>query len=106
MIIQILLLLHAAKKNPSKQDEAIDRINAIEQYCARHLRRSNNFRSNCFIRMLLQIPAGNFNRIAEQRRAEKYLAKLNSGEMEFATQSFEIEVFPYETLWEMTLDNL
>ncbi|NJL73944.1 MAG: hypothetical protein HC892_01725 [Saprospiraceae bacterium] len=56
--------------------------------------------------MLLQIPAGNFNRVAVQRRAEKYLTKLNSGEMEFATQSFEIEVFPYETLWEMALDNL
>jgi hypothetical protein len=106
LVIQILFLLHEAKTSQSKQDIAIDRINAIEQYCSRYLRRSNNFRSNCFIKMLLQIPAGHFNKIAVKRKAEEYIKKLYSEEMSFATQSFEIEIVPYEVLWELALESL
>lgn len=106
LIIQILYMLQGASKSPKKQNNAIDRINAIEQYCGRYLRKDNNYRSNCFIKMLLQIPAGYFNKKAIERRVEKYVAKLAESEVEFVTQTYEIELIPYEDLWEIALESL
>lgn len=86
--------------------QTIDRIDAIDKYCSRYLRQGDNFRSNCFIKLLLQIPEGSFHREAVLRRAEKYLKQLRSVPLEVAYQAHEIEIIPYEDLWEMALDSL
>lgn len=101
LIIQVLFLIVY-----NRGDEAIDRIDAVTKYCNRHLRKDENFRSNCFIKMLLQIPASNFNRVAFERKAQKYRARLQEMSIENSRHSFEIEIIPYETLWELTLDAL
>lgn len=106
LIVQILFLLQGSSKSISKQNLATERINPIEQYCSRYLRKGNNFRSNCFIKMLLQIPNGYFNKIAIERKSIKYVKLLKESDVEFVTQTYEIELIPYEHLWEMALDSL
>jgi len=86
--------------------QSIDRIEAIKKYCSRYLRQDDNFRSNCIIKLLLQIPEGSFHRQAVLRRAGKYLEQLQSVPLEIAYQTHEIEIIPYEDLWEMTIDSL
>ena len=101
LIIQILFLL--VKKD---YDQIIDRIEAIQKYCSRYLRKDDNLRSNCFINMLLQIPKANFNRIAVERKVKKYYDKLLTTPLEVANQAHEIEIIPYEDLWEFVLESL
>ncbi len=101
LIIQFLLLLANRK-----YCQAIDRLEAMEKYCYRHLKTGMTFRSNCFVRMLLLIPATSFIRIAAERKANKYLEKLTAFPIEFGIQHYEIEVIPYEILWQMALDSL
>jgi hypothetical protein len=101
LIIQVLFLLQ--KKEYPK---VIDRVEALNVYCHRYLRRDDTFRSNCFIKMLLQLPSAHFNKIAAKRKGMKYYKQLTEVPIQIAKQSNEIEIIPYETLWEFVLENL
>ncbi len=101
LIIQILFLI--LKK---QYDKTIDRIEAIEKYCYRYLRQDHTYRSNCFIKMLLQIPISGFHRAGVKRRAAGYVKKLNNVPLEASSQPYDIEVIPYEHLWEFAIDSL
>ncbi len=101
LIIHILFLLQR-----EKYDAVIDRVEAITQYTYRYLRNDDTYRSNCFIKMLVQLPKANFHKQAVIRKTEKYFDKLKKHPLEIAGQSDEIEIVPYETLWEFVLDSL
>ena len=101
LIIQILFSIQ-----DRNYIQTIDRIEAIEKYCSRYLRQGDNFRSNCFIKLLLQIPEGAFHREAVLRRAGKYLEQLHAVPLEVAYQAHEVEIIPYEDLWEMAISSL
>ncbi len=98
LILQVLIFLSQGKK-----PAIIDRIDALKQYTRRHLNTDNTFRSSCFIKMLIQLESGHFNRIAVSRRVEPYLQQLESVPIDVAQQPGELEVVPYEVLWEMVL---
>lgn len=89
-----------------RYDEALDRMEAIEKYTTRYIRNDEHFRSNCFIKMLLQIPVGGFHRKAAERYAGRYQKRLLSQPLEIANQAYEIEIIPYEDLWQMALVSL
>ncbi len=101
LVIQILFMI--VKKD---YDNAIDRIEAIEKYCSRYLKKEDNLRSNCFIRALLQVPISSFHKNGVNRRAKKYIDQLKTVPLEIANQSHEVEVIPYEDLWEFVIDSL
>ena len=101
LIIQILLYIH--RKN---YDAAIDRIEALERYCSRYLLRDKDFRSNCFIKMLLKIPRANFHPIAAERHAKELKEKLIEKPLNIANQAHSIEIIPYEDLWEIAIASL
>ena len=56
--------------------------------------------------MLLQLPAGHFHPIAVKRKAAPYLARLQSMPIDLAKQDHELEVVPFEVLWERVLEAL
>ncbi len=85
---------------------AAEQIEGIKKYCSRHLALGNTRRSYYFIKMLLQIPQGHFNKQAVLRRADPILEKLRSIPIELSSQSLEVEVIPYESLWKLALDCL
>lgn len=101
LIIQILYFI--VKKD---YQQSIDRFEAIKKYCSRYLRKGDNLRSNCFINMLLQIPNSNFHRGGVERRAKRYYDQLKASPLEIAKQAHEIEIIPYEDLWEIVLESL
>jgi len=102
--ILIIQILYAIADRDYKK--SVDRIDAIEKYCRRYLKENDTFRSNCFIKMLLQIPIANFHREATARKAEKFLKQLQAQESGTASQAHEIEIVPYEPLWEMAIESL
>lgn len=101
LILQLLIWLK--EKN---FDEVISRTDALQAYTSKYLRRDDTFRSNCFIKMLVQIPLANFSRIALKRRAKPYVTKLKTMPLESANQSNEVEPVPYEILWGFVLESM
>lgn len=101
LIVQILFMI--VKKD---YDQSIDRFDAIKKYCSRYLRSDDNLRSNCFINMLLKIPISDFHKAGVERRAQKYFNKLLDNPIDISNQAVEIEVIPYEDLWEIVMESL
>lgn len=101
LIAQILFMFADGKYGKS-----IDRMEAIEKYCSRYLKRNDTFRSNCFIKMLLQAPEAGFHREAVKRHAAKWLDMLRTMPIEISNQGYGVEIIPYEELWEMALASL
>ncbi len=101
LILHVLFLLQQ-----EKYSAIIDRVESLKTYTHRYLRRDDTFRSNCFIKMLIQLPAANFHREAVVRKANPYWKKLLSVPLHKANQAAELEIIPYETLWEFVLDSL
>ncbi len=101
LIVQLLFLI--TKK---RYIEAIDRIDALGRYTTRYLRNDETFRSNCFIRMLLIIPKQGFNKKAVERSSLPLFNRMIQSEIQLIDQPFEIEIIPYENLWEIILSYL
>ncbi len=103
-ILVLQLLFYFQQNNCNK---VIDRLEAIEKYCSRYLCKDKSmYRSNCFIKMLLQIPKAGFQKTAVIKKASSYLQKLNEHPIALANQAYEIEIIPYEDLWELILSEL
>ena len=81
-------------------------MEAIEKYCSRYLKQNETFRSSAFIKALLQIPAAAFRPDQVTAKAQKFIDQLRSQPLEVAYQTHEIEIIPYEHLWEMAVDTL
>lgn len=101
LILQILFTI-----SRHQYQEAFNRIEAIEKYCTRYLRRDDTFRSNCFIKMLLLIPIHGFHRQAVERHSMALLKQLATMPLAQAQQNLDIELIPYEHLWPMVLGSL
>ncbi len=101
MIVKWLMLLQ-----DKQYGKLLDEVESTEQYCYRHLRGENTKRSYYFIRMLLQIPMGQFERTAVCERSARLLEGLRSAPLQLANQTHEIEIIPYEDLWEMVLESI
>lgn len=101
LVIQILFALVERD-----YQQCIDRMDGIEKYCSRYLKQNDTFRSNCFIKMLLQIPAYAFHRDRVTRHTQKLYEMLCSVPMEVANQTYELEIIPYEALWQITINAL
>ena len=101
LIVQFLFMIIQ-----NKYDEAIDRIEAIKKYTSRYIRKGENLRSHCFLNMLLQIPACSFHRAAVLRKTEKWHQKLKANPIELANQPHEVEIIPYEDLWDYIINFL
>jgi len=101
LIIQILFLLH--KKN---YDTIIDKVEALDAYCYRYLRKDDTYRSNCFIKMLIQLPKSGFHKQAVLRKTEKYLKYLTNPPSDTKSESIFVEIIPYEYLWDYVINSL
>ena len=94
IIIQMLFLIRE-----QKHYEFIDRSAAVLRYLHRHLKKSKNKRSTYFIQAILELETINFqvskmDRIPSIKKLKKY-SYTNS------EQDFDVEIVPYEFLWEM-----
>lgn len=106
MNVQILAIHTMLLILQKKYDPVIDRVEALEKYCSRHLRENDQLRGNCFIKMLTSAVKGNFHKAATERNAVKYVKRLRQTQASHLDQAANIEIIPYEVLWEMLLENL
>lgn len=95
LILQTLFLLR-----DQRFSAIIDRMESLKQYVHRYLRKDETYRSSCFIKMLLQLPTADFHRVAVERKVQPLLKRLQQVPLNLAHQSGELEIVPYEMLWE------
>ena len=100
MNINILIIRILEYIRRGKIGEVIDNTAALNQYAYRYLRHDETFRSNCFIRLLLSLEKGHFNKIGVKRHSDSLLEKLKSLPLRESQQDYEVEVVPYEALWD------
>lgn len=102
LIIQILFLIARGQYS-----ETVDKMDAMEQYCRRHLFRDETLRAFYFIKALLVIPKNFFHKEAVKRKAEKYLLKLNDHPLEeVGPSSILTEIIPFEVVWTKVITQL
>ena len=101
--ILILQFLHQLIDD-RKHDRLIGKTESLRQYAYQYL--DELPRPQAFIKMLCIIPEANFDPQLIQKRAQKWLDELRQHPLELADQPFEIELIPFETLWEIVLDIL
>lgn len=101
LVVQILFFIQQGKYYV-----AIDKIEAIEKYCTRYLHKPETIRSYYFIKMLLTVPQANFHKVAVERKSKNYAKKLEATPLQEASQTYKIEIIPYETLWQMVMNAL
>ena len=101
LILQILFFL-------KRRDYGgiIDRSEALRMYSGRYLKDKDAVRSKYFLRMLLLLPAVNFEKDRAAHRAKKYVEKLEKTPLPNTPQSLELEFIPYLTLWQFVLESL
>ena len=101
IVIKLLILLQERKFS-----RLLDEVEATEQYCYRHLRGENTKRSYYFLKMLLQVPLGQFERTTIETKTQRLLEKLMAVPLQVANQTSEIEIIPYEDLWALAMETL
>jgi len=82
------------------------RLDNLGQYSFRYLRNDDTLRSNAFIKILQRMPAAAYNPIKLKRDTDKYYQRLINAPMIIAENSKEVEVIPYEHLWEIVIEML
>ena len=101
LIAQFIFLLTENKTN-----KIYERLDGLNQYCHRYLRNDNTYRSNCFIKMLMKIPLANFHPVRVRSHTKVLWKKLQDAPLTISEQSYEVEIIPYEDLWELVLEIL
>lgn len=104
MNIPIIVVEFLFRLIHGKFDDLIDKEESIRRYCNRHLREEDTRRSDIFIKMLLLFPSCSFDKEVIREKAAPMLQELADVPLESASQSFEIEIIPYEDLWELIFD--
>jgi hypothetical protein len=100
-------LLHIAFLLQRKDYNAIiDRIDSLNQYAYRYLRRDDSFRSNCMIKMVVQMTKADFHPVRTERYTADLLKQLKSVKLAGSGENIEIEVLPFEVLWDIMIKSL
>lgn len=97
------LLFYILDKNWDRIEEKID---ALQQYGSRYLRRGELFRSRVFIKMLSEIPRQLYHKQAIIRHTNKYKKRLAEVTANIDVGGNTMEIIPYEDLWDLIIQNI
>lgn len=95
LVVQFLFLLL-----DKKYDAIIDRADALKQYTYRYLKNDETFRSNLFLKLLIKVIEQDFHPVAVERHTQKLFARLHETKRNTDFQSNQLEIIPYEKMWE------
>jgi hypothetical protein len=101
IIVRLLILLRA-----EKFPQILDEMETIHQYCYNYLRGNQTKRSFTLIKMLLAVPLAQFDpeRIAD--KVSKHIKVLEESKFDILNQTYEIEILPFEVLWQLGMEGL
>lgn len=100
VIAQVAFLLHEERSG-----EAFERVERLKGYSARLLKQEEHYRITQFVRLLQQLAKAHFdyNNIGVH---QKYLTRLIESPIKYRDAANELEIIPYQHLWEMILNSI
>ncbi|QKG59101.1 hypothetical protein GKZ68_20685 (plasmid) [Hymenobacter sp. BRD128] len=102
----VFILVHQALEflRERRLDAVTLRLESLRKYQQRHLKDSSLLRSRTFLRLLLLLPEAEFQvaQLTHHERVLQHLETLRRAPF-IAPGATEIEIVPYEHLWELTL---
>lgn len=101
LILQVLFLL-----DRKDFDGIMSRTEALKVYCSRYLKRDENYRSNCFLKMVITMEKKDFDMEETQKISSKYLKKLQTARFSYDGNLANLEIIPYEQLWTSIMKKL
>ncbi len=102
--IQILIIQAIILILQGKVDAMIDRTDALSVYSNRYLRSEEDLRNSGFFKLLLHVVNANFRKDKAERKARKTLQVMKEAPQK--SHQNDLEIIPYETLWEILVDRL
>ncbi|WP_187696434.1 hypothetical protein, partial [Xanthovirga aplysinae] len=100
LVIQFMYLLREGYV-----DEVRSRAEQLEKYSSTHLDKRHNYRNSIFIRLLSIVTDKDFNFELVQEKGNTYWKKLVKTQIPGDLYN-DLEVIPFETLWDYTLNIL
>lgn len=101
LIIQVIFLL--SKKEFDKIEE---RIEALRKYRVRHLFNKENYRSDCFIKILQTLIKSDFRKNLFEKYSAQFYKDLTDVPLSKALQRHEVELISYEVLYSWIIEML
>lgn len=102
-----ILILHVLIMLVNREyHKIIDRIEALNQYSSRYLRKDATFRSNVMVKILSAMVSADFHPVRTKRYTDDLFKKLQTVSRGVTEQGAEVEIIPYEDLWPMVLELL
>lgn len=102
LILQVLFLL-----DRRDFEGIISRAEALKVYCSRYLKLDENYRSNCFLKMMLLMEKKDFEYEGTLKIAERYHTRLKKSRYNYQGGNLaSLEIIPYEQLWNTILHKL
>ncbi len=84
----------------------IDKIDSLNQYAYRYLRKDDSFRSNCMIKMVVQMAKADFHPVRTERYTSDLREQLGNVALYGSGDNIEIEIVPFEVLWQIMKSSL
>ena len=104
--IQVLVLSWLHLLADKKFGAIVDKMDGTRQYAYRYLKEPENYRSFCFIKHLLVIPFGGFDKDRILQQLSDKVRRAGMSGLESIPQHNSLEIVPYERLWEFVLEAL
>lgn len=101
LILQILIFL---QRDEFKQ--ITERMDALRIYLYRYIDKEEAYRSHYFLRMLLVMEKYDFDAVKSKQIAAKFLWKLMEGNVKYTPTQSQMEIIPYEDLWNIIIEIL
>lgn len=89
-----------------RMDKVDSRIESMNKYAYRHLRKDETYRTNCILKMLMRLPDAEFQPQRTSRYVNKYYNLLQNSTRTINTDVFDPEIIPYEDIWDALIDQL
>jgi len=101
LIVEVLHYLH--QQNWTK---VTDKADAIRHYCYRHLKKEETMRAFYFLKMLLALVKSRFREPIAREKTAQLLDALRTHPLSSSQQAPDIEIIPFERLWDLVLEAL
>lgn len=101
LILHVLFLL-----DNKKYEKIINRVEYLKSYVNKNLVKGETYRSSCFVKMLIALIEGKFNKTATIRKAEPFVEKLKQHPLNKSKQASNVEIVPYEDLWDCIMESI
>ena len=85
-------------------DELTEQIDAFRIYCSRYLPLKDYPKTRAFLKLIFLVEKHSYNYLVINVKAQKYLALLNASEIAHREANENIQILPYDLIWERVMN--